>query len=466
LNCVVHDPAYTRLKDHLIESTGLAFYADRDTQLADLINGRISDLGLPDYSSYAEFLADGGKGATEMDALISQLTIGETYFFRDEAQFAAIRDIILPDLLDRKQASRELRIWSAGCATGAEPYSLAILLNHAMADRLAGWQIRIYATDLNRGYLAQAVEGEFREWALRSTPEEVKRACFSQAGPIFTIHPRYKQWISFHYMNLAAPEFSTPLPAGTYFDLILCRNVMIYFAPEVNRRLIGRLHDSLDDRGWLVVGTSETSAECFQDFRTVIAPEVSVYQKMALSRDQSDVHPEMPQPETPLPKTTLDAASAPLPPRPAPFRQTLPKRPAKPAPDPGPSDIEGLRQLVDCGNWQSAAEYGQKLLIQDKLNPEVHFYRALIFENLGTTDEAEQSLRRAIYLDRNFALAHYHLGLALKRDGQIRAAARSFENVLKVLAAAPDPAPVSAAPGVTAPELRALAKMHLEKSAE
>ncbi len=457
MNCLAHgdptnDPAYTRLKDHLIASTGLAFYADRDMQLADLINGRISDLGLRDYSSYAEFLADDGKGPTEMDTLISQLTIGETYFFRDEAQFAAIRDIILPDLLDRKQTSRELRIWSAGCATGAEPYSLAILLNHAMGNRLAGWQIRIYATDLNRSYLAQAAEGEFREWALRSTPEAIKYQCFSRAGPVFTIHPRYKQWISFHYMNLAAEEFSTPLPPGIYFDLILCRNVMIYFAPEVNRRLVGRLHDSLDHRGWLVVGTSESSAECFQDFRTVTAPEVSVYQKM---------DPPLSRPE-PVPEATPERAPARLPPRPAPGRPPLPRLPAQP----DPSDIEGLRQLVDRGNWQSAAVYGQRLLIQDKLNPEVHFYRAMIFENLGTADEAEQSLRRAIYLDRNFALAHYHLGLALKRDGQMRAAARSFENVLKVLAGAPGPAPVTAAPGVTAPELRALAKMHLEKSAE
>ena len=150
MSYVSQEPAYSRLKSNLIASTGLAFYADRDTLLSELIQRRLSELGLRNCSSYAKFLADGEKGSAEMEHLIAQLTIGETYFFRDEEQFAAIRDIILPDILKRKRASKQLRIWSAGCATGAEPYSLAILLAHDLADRIEGWQIRIYATDLNQ----------------------------------------------------------------------------------------------------------------------------------------------------------------------------------------------------------------------------------------------------------------------------------------------------------------------------
>ncbi len=130
-----------------------------------------------------------------------------------------------------------------------------------MAGRIAGWQIAIHATDLNRSYLAQAAKGKFRAWALRSTSEEVKRECFSKEGLTWTIHPRYKQWISFHHMNLVESEFATPFAAGTDFDLILCRNVMIYFTPEVNRRLIGQFHQSLGDGGWLVVGAAEHNLE-------------------------------------------------------------------------------------------------------------------------------------------------------------------------------------------------------------
>jgi chemotaxis protein methyltransferase CheR len=133
LNDAVRDPAYGPLKDQLIASTGLAFYADRDNLLTELIGGRLSDLGLRDCSSYAQLLADGETGRGEMEVLIARLTIGETYVFRDQEQFAAIRDTVLPDILKRKQAFRQIRIWSAGCSIGAEPYSLAMMLMDELA---------------------------------------------------------------------------------------------------------------------------------------------------------------------------------------------------------------------------------------------------------------------------------------------------------------------------------------------
>jgi chemotaxis protein methyltransferase CheR len=435
------DAAYNKLKDHLIQTTGMAFYADRDKLLTDVIGVRLSDLGLHDCFSYGEFLADGEAGIAEMEVLITKLTIGETYFFRDESQFAAIRDIILPAILERNKSTRHLRIWSAGCSTGAEPYSLAILLADQLADQIAGWQIEIHATDLNRRYLREGAEGKFREWALRCTPEEVKRNCFSNEGPIWTIHPRYKERISFRHMNLVENESPSPLSDGTQFDLILCRNVMIYFAPEVSHRLIGRLHQSLGDDGWLVVGASEHTPDGYQAFRTVRAAGATLYQKMALPARQIEVAPEVFVARPP--NGELDHSTA---------------------AQPDLADMQGLRQLTDRGEWRGAAEYGQRLLTQDRLNPAIHFYQALIFENLGIADESERSLRHAIYLDRHFALAHYHLGLFLKRDRQTGAAARSFGNVLKVLTGMPDDAVVTGGSGVTVTGLKELAKMHLETS--
>jgi chemotaxis protein methyltransferase CheR len=142
------------------------------------------------------------------------------------------------------------------------------------------------------------------------------------------------------------------------------------------------------------------------------------------------------------------------------------KPPVHPDPvvEPGQASLDGLRQLADRGDWQRASEYGRTLLSRDGLNPQIHFYQALIFENLGKAAEAQRWLRQAIYLDRNFALAHYQLGLALERDLQAPAAARSFGNVLKVLASTPDDAMVTAGSGVTAIGLKELARTHLEKS--
>jgi chemotaxis protein methyltransferase CheR len=445
LNCLLEDPAYRRVKDRLIASSGLAFYADRDKPLAELIGGRLSDLGLRDCSSYADFLTYDVEGRAEMEVLIAQLTIGETYFFRDEDQFAAIRDIILPDILARNQSSRQLRIWSAGCSTGAEPYSLAILLMRELADRVAGWDVGIYATDLNRSYLSQAAEGKFRAWAFRSTSDEIQRDCFSNDGLVWTIHPQYKQWVSFHHMNLVESEFSTPLTGGAYFDLILCRNVLIYFTPEAGRRLIGQFHESLGDEDWLLVGASEHNLDNYKAYRTVQATGATLYRKMAIPRWQMEL--------------TTEAMAAPSPPVEPSIEIS-----AGPPVERLAADLDVLIQLANRRDWDVAAEYAQRLLARDRLNPAIHFYQALIFENLGIADESERSLRQAIYLDRNFALAHYHLGLALKRDRQTRAAARCFENVLKVLAGLPDQAVVTAGPDVTVTGLKELARMHLESS--
>src|SRR5688572_2329385 len=251
---VVQDPGYERLKTGLIRSTGLAFYANRDELLAKLIGARLSHLNLRDCSSYEEFLADGENGRSEKEVLFSHLTIGESYFFRDAEQFAAIRHIILPEILERNRTTKEIWIWSAGCANGAEPYSLAILLTQA--DQTANWRIRIYASDLNRDYLAQAAEGKFRASAFRVTPVKVQNECFSKDGPLWTIHERYRQLVSFHRINLVQNESITAFALGSHFDLILCRHVMIYFTAEVRRRLIGQFHRSLADDGWLVVGAS------------------------------------------------------------------------------------------------------------------------------------------------------------------------------------------------------------------
>jgi chemotaxis protein methyltransferase CheR len=437
LTAVSTDRAYNQLKDHLIASTGLAFYADRDHLLTDVIAGRLARLQLRDCSVYTEFLKSGDAGSSEMERLVAQLTIGETYFFRDPQQIAAIRDTVLPDILERQRTTRRLRIWSAGCANGAEPYSLAILLARDLALRMAGWQVEIHATDLNRDFLAQAAEGKFRESALRCTSDELRRECFSQDGALWTIHERYKRWISFHHMNLADGQFATPV--GAIFDLIVCRNVMIYFAPEASRRLVQHFFHSLEAGGWLVVGAVEHNLDNYTAFRTVRTSGAQVYQKRALALAEEAKAP--PAAVAPQNRTPVARAEA---------------------PEMALLTIDGMRRLADLGDWPGAAEYGERLLSQDRLNPAIHFYRALVLENLGVTGQSERSLRQAIYLDRNFAMAHYHLGLVLKRDRNLPDAARSFENVLRVLADMPNDAIVTAGSGATVTGLKELAHMQLE----
>jgi len=162
----------------------------------------------------------------------------------------------------------------------------------------------------------------------------------------------------------------------------------------------------------------------------VNTPGATVYQKMASPRAENERAPEPPPP----PRAAREAAG------------------------PIPADLEGLRQLADRGDWQRALPYCQRLLAQDGLNPAVHFYHALVLDQVGTVEELEQALRKAIYLDRNFAMAQYHLGLIYKKERKTRPAARSFNNVIKALSGIPDGQMVTGGPGVTANRLKELAK--------
>ena len=276
---VACDSGYAALKAHLIAVTGLAYYRDRDDDLADVIGRRLTGLGLRDCRAYLDFLLEDQARDAELDGLVAQLTIGETYFFRDPQQFHAIRTIIIPDILDRKRDARQLRIWSAGCATGAEPYSLAILLGREMAHRIAGWHISILATDINRRFLAEAAEGRFQEWAFRATRPELRQECFSFDAQGWKVLPDHRQWIKFDHCNLVDRDFPSRRDEIAEFDLILCRNVMIYFDHETRQRLIRQFHASLARGGWFLVGAAEPNLESFTDFEQVDAAGTTIYRR-------------------------------------------------------------------------------------------------------------------------------------------------------------------------------------------
>jgi chemotaxis protein methyltransferase CheR len=450
---LVADPAYLRLKERLIASTGLAYYADKDRDLAERVAQRLARLGLPDCAAYLASLEDEARGQGELDALIEDLTIGETFFFRHRELFDALRDVVLPDLIARNQAARQLRVWSAGCSVGTEPYSVSILLKRDLAARVAGWDVTILGTDINRDFLARAHAAAFESWALRNTPEEVKHACFTRHGSSWCLKPEYRAGVSFQYHNLVTHPFPSLLNNLFAFDLILCRNVTIYFSLDIVRRLVGHFHECLVDGGWLLVGHAEPNLELFRAFRTVHAPGAVLYQK---SREQGTAPAWPSEPRAPapplawVPPSLPDLIAAPAPPAPPPAARPL------------RAELNTVRALADRGEWERAEALCRELLARDKLNPLVHFYHGLVLEQAGRHAEAEDALRRVIYLDRGFVLGHYYLGLLLQKQDQMPRAARSFKNVLQLLGRADDARAFADGDGITAGELRRLTQMHLE----
>ena len=447
---LVRDPLYPRLKEHVVGSTGLAYYEDKDADLALRIGRRLSCLGLRDCSSYLHVLCDPLSGPSELEALTAEVTIGETCFFRHREHFDALRDLIIPQLIARNRESRCLRIWCAGCADGPEPYSLAILLKREMADQLRGWRVTILGTDINRLSLARARQGNFERWAFRSTPEDVLGNCFLRQGERWSILPEYREGFSFQYHNLVEHPFPSLVNNLSAFDLIVCRNVMIYLGPDRMRKTIVQFRDCLAEDGWLLVGPAEPNMTFFTSFRTVMAPGVTLYQKPAQSVPEPGPGGSvvaMPPPAAPLPATRVSAGSLP---------------PQKNIDAVRQSGIAQVRRHADRGEWENAARCCEKLLKIDNRNSDVHFYRGLVLDQMHRRPEAERSLRRAIELDRQSVLPRYYLGLLLQSGGDGCEAAQAFENALELLSARLDADIFADADGITVAELKKLVTMHIE----
>lgn len=446
---ILADPDYPELKKQILDHTGLWFYADKDEDFACRIGRRFAARGTRTCDEYRSLLGNPAAGK-EIDGLVGELTIGETYFFRQHEHFDILRDTIFPDLLERCRAARRLRIWSAGCATGAEPYSIDMLLELEMEPRVAGWEISIVATDINSDFLARARTARFGAWAFRETPEWIQLRCFVRHGSSWELRPEFRRRVSFQHHNLATGE---PLSIAP-FDLVMCRNVMIYFAPDLFRLTVARFYDALAPGGWLLVGHAEPNMSAFAQFRQVHAGAVTVYQK---PERRSAAPPAAPEP-IPLPAPPAALRQPRFPPPPLPV--TAP--PVEPSPALAAPGFDEVRLLADRGEWARAAALGRRLTEEEPLLAIAHFTLGLILEHTESCREAERSLRRAIYLDRRFVLAHYHLGACLQRERRTEHARRAFRNVLQLLGGLPPEETVEHGDGMTVAELRELSRMHVE----
>ncbi len=455
VQAILADSFFQRLKALVIEVTGMAFYADKDEDLARIVAARLAEIGMNGCARYLELIADQVRGRDEMDALVAELTIGETYFFRHKEQFDALRDIILPDVLARNEGVRRLRIWSAGCATGPEPYSVSILLRREFGHRIEGWHVSIIGTDINQKFLARARDGRYDEWAFRATPDDVRRDCFEPVGKQWQIRPQYRNGVSFQYHNLIRNRFPSLLDNLAGLDIVICRNVVIYFSRETVEGLVPCFHETLADGGWLVMGHAEPNMELFRNFRTVNTPGAVLYQRADRPEAAMPAPPPVPRIQLPLPQPAL-RQRPPLR-RPAP----VPAAP-RPAPPRAHDGIAAIRAMADQGRWAEALAACDALIAGNALDAYAHFYRALVAEQLGDVEGCETFLRRAIYLDRHFVLPHYHLGLFLWRRDELSGASRSFRNVLALLQRLPDDHALEHGDAITVGQLRETVGMHLD----
>jgi chemotaxis protein methyltransferase CheR len=437
------------------------------------------EFGFKDVESCIRWLLSEPFARNQSEILASYLTVGETYFFRERKVFTFLEESILPELIRAKrETGRRLRIWSAGCATGEEPYSIAILLSRLIPD-MPDWQITILGTDINPNFLKKALAGVYSEWSFRDNPDWVRDNYFRKIkSGHFELLPAVKNMVTFSYHNLAEDAYPLLCSNTNAMDIIFCRNVLMYFLPDAGTRAIGNFCRCLTDNGWLIIGLSETPHVSSSQFTRVSFPDITLYRK---GGESGRTLPLESLPGKLAEEPVILSLSSPVfavEPETIPFR----KAPDYPAAQPGEPLLEtereetvenpeggyqtaldlyqqgrytevvdrilepaGLdrtnprtlvllaRAYANQGRLEEARGWCEKAIMLDKLNPGIHYFRAIILQEQGLIDEAVKTLKQVLYLNHNFALAYFALGNLARQQNKFKESGKYLDNTLILL---------------------------------
>lgn len=374
--------------------------------------------------AYLKKLIDCPNQSPLLDHLISGITVGETYFFRDQQQMQLLQHYILPDLIKKKreQNTLSLRIWSAGCATGEEIYSIVMILYELLPD-IHKWTIKLLATDINTKALQKSIVGSYSEWSMRSTPEYFKKKYFEQEGRQFILSKKVRNLVSFEYLNLNEDSYPSIFNGTNAQDLVLCRNVLIYINSESCNFLMIKMNKCLVSGGYLMLGASDPIHLEGTDF-------IFHYRKGLLFSRPTIEKLDLIQPveiiKTKSVKTNKMHTYKPNKKIETPQHKIEPVKKEK-------NDITTKAiELANLGKLEEAiklCEEGFKLSPTNKLN---YFTYGLALSELNKLEEAEKAFRKTVFLDNQFVAGHFQLGLLLLRKNQQDSGLKSLKNALVI----------------------------------
>ena len=252
---VMTSAQFAKLAKIIYDRSGIHFPENKKYVLESRLSRRLQELEMEGFDHYISFLTMGPYQQEEFQEMFNKITINETSFFRNEPQLDVFEKQILPELLEARKGVKRLRIWSAACSTGEEPYTLAMMVHRTLGLRLMDWRIEILGTDISEQALEVALSGKYTDYALRSTPALMKQRYFKQEGAFWVLDPTIKSMVNVEVMNL-----KDRLAARRHgqWDVIFCRNVLIYFDQPMKEQVIHMFWDQLRPDGTLFIGHSET----------------------------------------------------------------------------------------------------------------------------------------------------------------------------------------------------------------
>lgn len=466
---------------HVRDHMGLHFRRENRHTLQRGISTAAQEFGFSDSKACIEWLVSAPLTKDQIEILAGHLTIGETYFFREKKSFEILEKQIFPKLISsRQKGERCLRIWSAACATGEEPYSIAILLSK-MIPNLKEWNINILATDINTRFLKKASKGVYSKWSFRDTPPDFREKYFTKTKEHYhQIHPYIKELVNFSCLNLVEDTYPSLLNNTNAIDIIFCRNVLMYFDADRVKNIVKHLYRSLIDGGWLIVSPVETAHVRNKQFVVVNFPDATFYKKdIKESQRVEEFTVEMESNVTFL--APIDSTSESLmevaPTTEFNNRDVRQEKVSKEDlnqyektaevvskssglytealalyeqgryfeveeklfeqvshnQDNSKAVILLARAYANQGKLTEAIECCKRAITVDKLDPGYYYLCATVLDEQGQVAEAVKFLKKTLYLDQDFVLAHFAMGNLYRKQGKPRESEKHYDNALQLL---------------------------------
>lgn len=412
------------------DATGNVIPAARTVFLEEVAQRRAQARGYPGLAEYVRALA-AREIEGEWGHLISLITIKESYFFRAPQQFEVIRKQVLPLLVRSRSSARSLRIWSAACARGEEPATLAMLLHEEPS--LAGWDWTIVATDLDEEALAGARLGLYGERAVSQVPAEMRERWFSRRGKLYELDSSLRARIQYQTLNLSQTPFALPL---SECDLVLLRNVLIYFRRPLQRLVVSHIARLLAPHGYLFLGASETLWQIQDELESVDLGPCFAYRHRTTPKPVHEPLP--PRRVIPLQPVAAPPPLAPPSPRPAPPPAPVPAPVAAPpvaAPVGATDRLQEAARDLAANRIDEAGKVIGQALSADPSEPAAHALEGFLNDLRGRTEDAVASYRAALYLEPALFQVRVLLADCLLRLGHRDRAEHQFREVLTLLAA-------------------------------
>jgi chemotaxis protein methyltransferase CheR len=410
-----------RIRALVAARSGLVFRDARHAQFAATVAAATQATLTPDLLSYFALIRENAK---VFDDLVSELVVGETYFFREPHKLEHLRTTVFPELLTGRDPTRALQAWSAGCSTGEEAYSLAMLFDEAGLP-----SARVLGTDLSRRSLARAERGRYRRWSLRGVEDRYLDRYFSALENDHVVVEPIKERVCFAHLNLMSGDYPSFTNRTADVDVIFCRNVLIYFDRETVQRIGRRLLSCLSEGGILVTGSCDPEIQVESGFELVMTRSGAFYR-----RETARARPSLVRHSPPLRKATSSGIRAAF--------TAEPVQWSNGAPSHSPSEesarrADEVRLLSQRSQLVDAMTACERFVSADPFSSELQYLHASLLLQLGNLDAAERAARRAVYLDRSLAVGHFLVGVILQRRNDREASTRAFRTAYEIASSRP-----------------------------